>query len=102
MVLAGRITQRARELIVSAWIVALTATCGIMIGRQLGETHRLHEIIDRDCVAFRVSSSIPLPANAPPLAHRFVDSFREAYEGRCVEVGGPLPPAVTLPPVTPR
>lgn len=85
----------------AAILVAVVAVGAVVIDWRARETDRLHEQIDKDCPAFYASGMIPLPKDAAPVAHTFVDSFRDAYLGRCTHLG-PLPPAPTLTPTPAR
>ena len=81
-----------------AAVVAAVLLAGSTVSLVLlGQTARLHRIVDQDCGAFRSAGQIPLPPSAAPVAHQFVDSFRAAYDGRCTQFG-PLGSPVTLTP----
>src|SRR2546422_3670501 len=91
-----------RRLRLRSWWFAVMLAAVLAVGVVNGvwraqETARLHRLVDRDCAAFRSAGMIPLPKGASPVAHTFVDSFREAYRGRCTQFG-PLPPAPTTTP----
>jgi hypothetical protein len=75
---------------------------GWLGARALDEASRVHRIVDGDCAAWLSIASIPLPDNASPVAHQIVDGARQAYNGRCTAVLGPLPPAPTTTPTPGR
>jgi hypothetical protein len=93
---------RVRTAVLSALLVVVAAAGVGGAWWSLGETERLHRVVDRDCGAFAAIATIPLPPDAAPVARQIVDGARTAYDGRCVEVGGPLPPAATITPAPTR
>lgn len=81
--------------------LALVVALGI-IGwvDQRGEQARIRHAVSVDCPGIRDFATFDLPPSAGELARRIVRNYRASYEGRCVDILGPLPPAdpdATLP-----
>jgi hypothetical protein len=98
-----RVERRLRQLRVVA-IASVTAVIAVVVGGGLllanasADRDQLHRIIDGDCQAFAAIGTLDVPPTAAPVLHRIIDSQRGAYNRRCVDVDGPLPPVRTVTP----
>ena len=82
----------------TAAVVAAVTIAYLLLASAWQDRDRLHELIDGDCQAFAAIGTLDVPPSAAPVLHRIIDSQRGAYNRRCVDVGGPLPPVRTVTP----
>ncbi len=102
-----RVERRVRQFIgvavgAAAAVIVVVVIGGLLLVSGSADRDRLHRLIDGDCQAFAAIGTLDVPASAAPALHRIVDSQRGAYNRRCVDVGGPLPPVRTLTPTPTR
>jgi hypothetical protein len=98
-----RVDRRLRQLRgvavgTAATLVAAVTIAYLLLASAWQDRDRLHELIDGDCQAFAAIGTLDVPPSAAPVLHRIIDSQRGAYNRRCVDVGGPLPPVRTVTP----
>jgi hypothetical protein len=79
-------------------LLAVGGTLGGFALSNRASINNLHDTIDGDCPAFAAIGTLDVPATAAPVLHRIIDSQRGAYNRRCVDIDGPLPPVRTITP----
>lgn len=94
-----------RRCTVLAVVVSVAVGC-LGYADQRGEQARIRHAVSVDCPGIRDFATYDLPPNAGDLARRIVRNYRASYNGRCLDILGPLPPidpdaTLPAPPVAP-
>lgn len=74
-----------------AMVVAVVAGAAVVLD-QRGEQRRVLKAVSVDCPGIRDIATFDLPPTAAKITRELVRNYYASYQGRCVDIYGPLPP----------